>query len=94
MMTRARNALLMASAFAATAVPAHALDIVDTLKDLTGARNERELGGPLLIAVLVLAIVFFWIASRIGKWRQKRVINKYHNELDEFSSKLRRTGHR
>lgn len=73
-----------------SAVPASALDLERAIKNVTGVRNIGELGVPMLIGVAVLAALFFWSFGRWGKWRQKRMINDYHAELDSFSQSLRR----
>ena len=89
MIKRAVSLVATGVLFASTAVPAYAFDPERMLKDLTGVRDIKDLGMPMLLGVVVLGIVFFWSVSRFGKWRQKRMINHYHDELDEFSNRLR-----
>lgn len=77
-------AILMASA------PAHALDFDGLLKQAFGSSDPKDLGGPIFGLLTIVAVLFFWGALRIGKKRQRRMIENYDADMKDYSSRLRR----
>ena len=72
------------------AVPAHALELDQLLKMAFGTSDWNKLGGPIFALIGVVTLLFFWIAIRVGKKRQRRMIESYDAEMKEYSAKLRR----
>lgn len=72
------------------AAPARAFEYKPLLKQVFGTSDPSELGGPIFALVAVAAILFFWIALRIGKRRQRRMIETYDEQLQDYASRLRR----
>ncbi len=79
---------------AALAEPAAAADLGAVVKAVFGTNDLKELGGPIFAAIGAVGGLVFWIALRIGKRRQARLIARYDTELADYSAKLRRGGNR
>ncbi|WP_420408849.1 hypothetical protein [Hoeflea sp.] len=77
-------------ASAVTAGPAHALEVDRLLKQVFGTSDPAELGGPIFALIAVAAFVFFWGALKIGRRRQRRMIETYDDQLQDYASRLRR----
>jgi Ca2+/Na+ antiporter len=73
-----------------TAAPAHTFEYKQTLKQVFGTSDLSELGGPIFALIVVAAILFFWGALKIGKRRQRRMIESYDDQLQDYASRLRR----
>jgi hypothetical protein len=73
-----------------TAVPAHAFDFNALLKQVFGSSDPKDLGGPIFALIGVFALLFFWGALRIGKKRQRRMIENYNADMKDYSTRLRR----
>lgn len=72
------------------AAPAQALDFEGLLKQVFGTSDPSKLGGPIFALIGVVTVLFFWIAIRIGRKRQRRMIDAYDTEMRDFSTRLRR----
>ncbi|OCW55718.1 hypothetical protein [Hoeflea olei] len=70
--------------------PAYALDVDRLLKQAFGSSDPSDLGVPIFVLIAVVAVLFFWGAHRIGKKRQRRMIETYDSQLKEYSTRLRR----
>ena len=81
---------LSAIALAVAALLAAALDLDQLLKQTFGSSDPRDLGGPIFALIAVAAVLFFWGALRIGKKRQRRMIQSYDSQLQDYSARLRR----
>ncbi|MEQ8479607.1 MAG: hypothetical protein RIC18_03045 [Hoeflea sp.] len=79
---------LLATAMAAE--PAHAIEIDRLLKQVFGTSDPSELGGPIFALIAVAAFLFFWGALKIGRRRQRRMIETYDDQLQDYASRLRR----
>ncbi|WP_417407886.1 hypothetical protein [Hoeflea sp.] len=73
-----------------TAVPAHAVDFSALLKQVFGSSDAKDLGGPIFVLIGVFTLLFFWGALRIGKKRQRRMIENYDSDIKDYSTRLRR----
>jgi Ca2+/Na+ antiporter len=73
-----------------TAAPAHAFEFKQMIKQVFGTSDPSELGGPIFALIVVAAILFFWGALKIGKRRQRRMIESYDEQLQDYASRLRR----
>ena len=76
-----------------TAVPARALDFDGLLTQAFGSSDPKDLGGPILGLIAVAAVLFFWGALRIGRKRQRRMIESYNEDLQGYSTRLRQGKH-
>ncbi|WP_322990127.1 hypothetical protein [Hoeflea sp.] len=87
-----RNLLPLAAMLAAVtmAAPAYALDFEQMLKQVFGSSDLKDLGLPFFALLGVVVVLFFWNALRIGKRRQKRMIENYHGQLQDYSTRLKR----
>ncbi|AKI01268.1 hypothetical protein IMCC20628_02570 [Hoeflea sp. IMCC20628] len=72
------------------AAPAQALEFDHLLKMAFGTSDMNKLGGPIFALIGVVTFLFFWIAIRIGKKRQRRMIESYDAEMKDYSTRLRR----
>ncbi|MDP2119317.1 MAG: hypothetical protein Q8K28_05375 [Hoeflea sp.] len=72
------------------AFPAYALDVDQLLKQAFGSSDPKDLGGPIFALIGVAALLFFWGALRIGKRRQRRMIEAYDADMKDYSARLRR----
>jgi hypothetical protein len=72
------------------AAPAHAFEFKRLLKQVFGTSDPSELGGPIFALIVLAAALFFWGALRIGKRRQRRMIDSYDEQLQDYASRLRR----
>lgn len=79
---------LLASVMAAG--PAQAIEIDSLLKQVFGTSDPSELGGPIFALIAVAAFLFFWGALKIGRRRQRRMIESYDDQLQDYASRLRR----
>jgi hypothetical protein len=70
--------------------PAHAIEIDRLLKQVFGTSDPSELGGPIFALIAVAAFLFFWAALKIGRRRQRRMIETYDGQLQDYASRLRR----
>lgn len=80
---------VLASALLAAA-PARAIDLDSLLKQTFGTADPGELGGPIFALIAMFSGLFFWIALRIGKKRQRKMIEDYNTQMREYSARLRR----
>jgi len=87
---RTLSAFLLALAGILAAAPAHAVDFDQLLKSAFGTSDPSELGGPLFALIGLVAVLFFWGALRIGKRRQRRMIESYDADMKDYSARLRR----
>tara|TARA_R110002020_G_scaffold39991_3_gene118322 strand:+ start:9968 stop:10243 length:276 start_codon:yes stop_codon:yes gene_type:complete len=87
---RILSAIALALAAVLAAAPARALDFDQLLKQTFGTSDPSELGGPLFALIAVAAVLFFWGALRIGRKRQRRMIESYDSALQDYSARLRR----
>ena len=87
---RTLSALAVAVAALLAAAPARALDIDHLLKKAFGTSEPSELGGPIFALIAVASVLFFWGALRIGRKRQRRMIDSYDGQLKDYSTRLRR----
>ncbi|MBC7281161.1 hypothetical protein [Hoeflea sp.] len=87
---RPLSALALALIAVTAAAPAHALDFDQLLKKTFGTSDPGDLGGPILALIGVVAVLFFWGALRIGKRRQRRMIESYDADMKDYSARLRR----
>ncbi|MCY0094386.1 hypothetical protein [Hoeflea ulvae] len=72
------------------AAPAQALDVNHLLNRAFGTSDLEKLGVPIFVLLGVITVLFFWVATRIGKKRQRRMIESYDAEMKDYSSRLRR----
>ncbi|KJS09266.1 MAG: hypothetical protein VR78_16370 [Hoeflea sp. BRH_c9] len=72
------------------AAPAQALDLEGLVKRVFGTSDPSKLGGPIFALIGVATVLFFWIAIRIGRKRQRRMIESYDAEMRNYSTRLRR----
>lgn len=87
---RTLSVLVLALAAIITAAPAQALDVGQLLKRTFGTSDPSELGGPIFALIGVVSLLFFWGALRIGRKRQRRMIESYNEQLQDYSGRLRR----
>jgi len=73
-----------------TALPAHAFDFENALVKAFGSSDPKDLGGPIFALIGVFALVFFWVALRIGRKRQRRMIEDYDADIKDYATRLRR----
>lgn len=73
-----------------TVAPAWAFEYEPLLKQVFGTSDPSKLGGPIFALIVVAAILFFWGALKIGKRRQRRMIESYDDQLKDYASRLRR----
>ena len=71
-------------------VPAHAFDFKSALVQMFGSSDPKDLGAPIFVLIGLFALVFFWGALRIGKKRQRRMIEDYNADIKDYSTRLRR----
>lgn len=79
-----------ATAMCLAATPALALDVNEVLRTLFGSDKLRDLGVPIFAGIGLVTVVLFWVALRIGKRRQRRMIEGYDAQLNEYATRLRR----
>ncbi len=87
---RTLSAMAALSAILMTAAPAHAFDFDHLLKQTLGSSDLRDLAGPIFALIGLITLLFFWGALRIGKKRQRRMIESYDEQLKDYSGRLRR----
>ncbi len=87
---RTLSAIAALPAILATAVPAHALDYERLLTQAFGSTDLKDLGWPLFGLIALFSLVFFWGALRIGRKRQRRMIESYNEQLQDYSGRLRK----
>jgi len=87
---RILNVVAVLVATVTAAAPAHAFDFGHLLHQAFGSSDPSDLGGPIFALIGVVTLLFFWIALRIGKKRQRRMIESYDDQLEDFSGRLRR----
>ena len=87
---RSLPAIGLALAVLMTARPALAFDFDHLLKQTFGSSDPSELGGPIFALIAVFSVLFFWGALRIGRKRQRRMIESYDDQLKDYSTRLRR----
>ena len=87
---RTLSAIAALPAVLLTAVPAHAVDFNALLTQVFGSSDLKDLGGPIFVLIGVFALLFFWGALRIGKKRQRRMIENYNADMKDYSTRLRR----
>lgn len=87
---RTLSAIAALPAILVTAVPAHALDYERLLTQAFGSSDPKDLGWPLFGLIALFAVVFFWGALRIGRKRQRRMIESYNEQLQDYSGRLRK----
>ncbi|PWV99115.1 hypothetical protein DFR52_104407 [Hoeflea marina] len=79
-----------AAAMCLAATPALALDFNEALRTVFGSDKLKDLGVPMLLGIGLVAVILFWVALRIGKRRQRRMIEGYDAQLNDYSTRLRR----
>lgn len=72
------------------ASPAHAFEFKQMLTQVFGSSDPRDLGAPIFALIVVSAVLFFWVALKIGRKRQRRMIENYDAQLQDYASRLRR----
>ena len=72
------------------AAPAHAFEFDRLLKQAFGTSDPKDLGGPIFALIGLVSVLFFWGAVRIGRRRQRRLIEAYDDQMREYSARLRR----
>jgi len=87
---RTLSAIAALPAILMTAVPAHAFDYERLLTQAFGSSDPKDLGGPIFALIGVFALLFFWGALRIGRKRQRRMIENYDADIKDYSTRLRR----
>lgn len=87
---RTLSAIAALPAILATAVPAHAFDYERLLVQAFGSAEPKDLGWPIFGLIALFAVVFFWGALRIGRKRQRRMIESYDEQLQDYSGRLRK----
>lgn len=87
---RALSAIAALPAILMSAAPAQAFDFDHLLVRVFGSSEAKDLGAPIFGLIAVAAVVFFWGALRLGKKRQRQVIEDYNSDLKSYSSRLRR----
>lgn len=87
---RLSSAIAALPAIMMTAVPAHAVDFNSLLTKVFGSSDPKDLGGPIFVLIGVFALLFFWGALRIGRKRQRRMIENYNADMKDYSTRLRR----
>ena len=73
-----------------TALPAHAFDVERALVQVFGSSDPKDLGGPIFALIGLFTLLFFWGALRIGRKRQRRMIEDYDADIKDYSTRLRR----
>lgn len=79
-----------ALAILAMTSPARALDVDSLLRQVFGSSDPSDLGGPIFVLIGILMFLFFWGALKIGKRRQRAMIEAYDAQMTDYSAKLRR----
>lgn len=87
---RTLSAIAALPAILVTAVPAHAFDYEILLTQVFGSSDPKDLGLPIFALIAVVAVLFFWGALRIGRKRQRRMIESYEADMKDYSTRLRR----
>lgn len=87
---RPLSAIAALPALLITAMPAHAFDFKSALVQVFGSSDPKDLGGPIFVLIGLIALLFFWGALRIGKKRQRRMIENYDADIKDYSTRLRR----
>ncbi len=87
---RILSALAVLLSALAAAAPAQAFDFGQLVKQTFGSSDLRDLGGPIFVLIGLISLLFFWVALRIGKKRQRRMIESYDEQLKDYSGRLRR----
>lgn len=87
---RILSAIAVLPAILMTSASAHAFDFDHLLKQAFGSSEPKDLGGPIFGLLALVAVLFFWGALRIGKKRQRRMIENYDADMKDYSSRLRR----
>tara|TARA_R110000787_G_scaffold46852_6_gene113743 strand:+ start:943 stop:1242 length:300 start_codon:yes stop_codon:yes gene_type:complete len=82
--------LAMMTTAVMVATPVQALDFDRLLTQAFGSSDPKDLGGPIFALIGLFLLVFFWAALRIGRKRQRRLIQSYDEQLQEYSGRLRR----
>jgi len=70
--------------------PAHAFDYERLLTQAFGSSDPKDLGWPIFGVIALFSVFFFWIALRIGRKRQRRMIESYNEQLQDYSGRLRK----
>lgn len=86
---RTLSAIAALPAILVTAVPAYAFDYERLLTQAFGSSDLKDLGWPLFGLIALFTVGFFWIALRIGRKRQRRMIESYNEQLQDYSGRLR-----
>lgn len=86
---RTLSAIAALPAILVTAVPAHAFDYERLLTQVFGSSDPKDLGWPIFGLIAAFTVVFFWGALRIGRKRQRRMIESYNEDLRDYSGRLR-----
>ena len=87
---RTLSALAALAATLLSAAPARALELDRLLTQFFGSSDPKDLGGPIFALIGVVSVLFFWGAVRIGRRRQRRLIEDYDDQMREYSARLRR----
>lgn len=70
--------------------PAQAFDYESLLVQAFGSADPKDLGWPIFGLIALFSLVFFWVALRIGRKRQRRMIQSYDEQLQDYSGRLRK----
>ena len=90
MFMRLLSAIAALPAILVMSGPAQAVGFDDLLVRVFGSSDPKDLGGPIFVLIGVFAVVFFWTALRIGRKRQRRMIENYDADMKDYSTRLRR----
>jgi hypothetical protein len=86
---RTLSVLAVTLTAALMATPVLALDFDRLLVQAFGSAEPKDLGWPIFGLIALFSVVFFWIALRIGRKRQRRMIESYNDDLRDYSGRLR-----
>ena len=87
---RTLSAIAALPAILMTAVPAHAFEYEHLFVQVFGSSDPKDLGWLIFALIGVCALLFFWGALRIGRKRQRRMIENYDADIKDYSTRLRR----
>jgi hypothetical protein len=90
MFMRTLSATTVLLAALLTSAPARAFDYERLLTQTFGSSDPKDLGWPIFGLIALFSVVFFWGALRIGRKRQRRMIESYNEQLQDYSGRLRR----
>lgn len=86
---RTLSALAALPTILVTAMPANAVDYERLLTQVFGSSDPKDLGWPIFGLIALFTVGFFFVALRIGRKRQRRMIESYNEQLEDYSGRLR-----